>query len=206
MLDIKFVRENSDIVKENIKKKFQDEKLPLVDEVINLDKEYREIKVKLDELRASVNKASSTIGSLMREGKKDEAEKVKEEVANYKEEIAKIEKREPELTEEIKKRMMVIPNIIDSSVPIGKNDLENVEIEKFGEPVVPTFEVPYHADILERMNGIDKDSSGRTSGNGFYYLMGDAARLHEAMIAYARDYMINNGFTYCIPPFMIRRM
>ena len=204
MLDIKFVRENSDIVKENIKKKFQDEKLPLVDEVINLDKEYREIKVKLDELRANVNKASSQIGSLMREGKREEAEKVKEEVASYKEEITKIEKREPELTEEIKKRMMVIPNIIDSSVPIGKNDLENVEIEKFGEPVVPTFEVPYHADILERMNGIDKDSSGRTSGNGFYYLMGDAARLHEAMIAYARDYMINNGFTYCIPPFMIR--
>ena len=160
MLDIKFVRENSDIVKENIKKKFQDEKLPLVDEVIALDKEYREIKVKLDELRANVNKASGEIGSLMREGKREEAEKIKQEVANYKEEIAKIEKKEPELMEEIKKRMMVIPNIIDSSVPIGKNDLENVEIEKFGEPVVPTFEVPYHADILERMNGIDKDSSG----------------------------------------------
>ena len=203
MLDIKFLRENSDIVKENIKKKFQDEKLPLVDEVIALDKEYREIKTKLDELRSERNKKSNSIGSLMRDGKKEEAESVKEEVAKINEEIALDEEKEPELSEKIKKIMMTIPNIIDDSVPIGKDDTENVEIEKFGEPVVPDYEVPYHADILERMNGIDKDASGRTSGNGFYYLMGDAARLHEAMIAYARDYMINAGFTYCIPPFMI---
>ena len=203
MLDIKFVRENSDIVKENIKKKFQDEKLPLVDEVINLDKEYRGVKTKLDELRSKRNEKSASIGALMREGKRDEAEEVKKEVALINEEIAKDENLEPEYEEKIKKIMMTIPNIIDSSVPIGKDDTENVEIEKFGEPVVPEFEVPYHADILDRMNGIDKESSGRTSGNGFYYLMGDAARLHEAMIAYARDYMINAGFTYCIPPFMI---
>ncbi len=203
MLDIKFLRENSDIVKENIKKKFQDAKLPLVDEVINLDKEYREIKVKLDELRSERNKKSSSIGALMKDKKVDEANKVKEEVKKINEEIAKSENREPELEQEIRKIMLTIPNIIDDSVPIGKDDSENVEIEKFGEPVVPDFEIPYHADILERMNGIDKDASGRTSGNGFYYLMGDAARLHEAMIAYARDYMIEKGFTYCIPPFMI---
>ena len=203
MLDIKFLRENKDIVKENIKKKFQDEKLSLVDEVIDLDKEYREIKTKLDELRSERNKKSNSIGALMRDGKKEEADKVKEEVAKINEEIALDEEKEPELAEKIKKIMMTIPNIIDDSVPIGKDDTENVEIEKFGEPQVPEFEVPYHADILERMNGIDKDASGRTSGNGFYYLMGDAARLHEAMIAYARDYMINAGFTYCIPPFMI---
>ena len=203
MLDIKFVRENSDIVKENIKKKFQDEKLPLVDEVITLDKEYREIKTKLDELRNERNKKSTSIGGLMREGKRDEAEAVKAEVAKINEEIAKDEGLEPEYEEKIKKIMMTIPNIIDDSVPIGKDDTENVEMEKFGEPVEPDFEVPYHADILERMNGIDKDSSGRTSGNGFYYLLGDAARLHEAMIAYARDYMIDAGFTYAIPPFMI---
>ena len=203
MLDIKFLRENSDIVKENIKKKFQDEKLPLVDEVIELDKEYREIKTKLDELRSERNKKSNSIGTLMREGNKDEANKVKEEVAKINEEIAIDEGKEPELSEKIKKIMMTIPNIIDDSVPIGKDDTENVEIEKFGEPVVPEFEVPYHADILDRMNGLDKEASGRTSGNGFYYLMGNAARLHEAMIAYARDYMINAGFTYCIPPFMI---
>ena len=203
MLDIKFLRENSDIVKENIKKKFQDAKLPLVDEVIALDKEYREIKTKLDDLRSERNKKSASIGGLMREGKKEEAEKIKEEVAKINEEIAKSEGMEPELEEKIRKIMLTIPNIIDDSVPIGKDDTENVEIEKFGEPVVPDFEVPYHADILERMNGIDKDASGRTSGNGFYYLMGDAARLHEAMISYARDYMINAGFTYCIPPFMI---
>ena len=203
MLDIKFVRENSDIVKENIKKKFQDEKLPLVDEVITLDKEYREIKTKLDELRSERNKKSASIGSMMREGKKDEATKVKEEVSKINEEIAKDEGLEPEYEEKIKKIMMTIPNIIDDSVPIGKDDTENVEIERFGEAIEPDFEVPYHADILERMNGIDKDASGRTSGNGFYYLMGDAARLHEALIAYARDYMINAGFTYCIPPFMI---
>ena len=203
MLDIKFVRENSDIVKENIKKKFQDEKLPLVDEVITLDKEYREIKTKLDELRSERNKKSASIGTLMRDGKRDEAEGVKAEVAKINEEIAKDEGMEPEYEEKIKKIMMTIPNIIDDSVPIGKDDTENVEMEKFGEPVEPDFEVPYHADLLERMNGIDKESSGRTSGNGFYYLLGDAARLHEAMIAYARDYMIDAGFTYAIPPFMI---
>ena len=203
MLDIKFVRENSDIVKENIKKKFQDEKLPLVDEVIKLDKEYREIKTKLDELRSERNKKSTSIGGLMREGKKEEAESVKKEVSKINEEIAKDEGLEPEYEEKIKKIMMTIPNIIDASVPIGKDDTENVEIEKFGEPIEPDFEVPYHADILDRMHGIDKEASGRTSGNGFYYLMGDAARLHEAMISYARDYMINAGFTYCIPPFMI---
>ena len=203
MLDIKFVRENSDIVKENIKKKFQDEKLPLVDEVIKLDKEYREIKTKLDELRSERNKKSTSIGGLMREGKKEEAEEVKKEVGKINEEIAKDENLEPEYEEKIRKIMLVIPNIIDESVPIGKDDTENVEIEKFGEPVEPDYEIPYHADILERMNGIDKESSGRTSGNGFYYLLGDGARLHEAMIAYARDYMIDAGFTYCIPPFMI---
>ena len=203
MLDIKFVRENSDIVKENIKKKFQDEKLPLVDEVITLDKEYREIKTKLDDLRSERNKKSASIGALMREGKKEEAEETKKEVSKINEEIAKDEGMEQEYEEKIKKIMMTIPNIIDDSVPIGKDDTENVEIEKFGEPVVPDFEVPYHADILDRMSGIDKEASGRTSGNGFYYLMGDAARLHEAMISYARDYMINAGFTYCIPPFMI---
>ena len=203
MLDIKFLRENPDIVKENIKKKFQDEKLPLVDEVINLDKEYREIKTKLDDLRSLRNKKSSSIGALMRDGKRDEAEQIKEEVNKINEEISISEGKEPELEEKIRKIMLTIPNIIDPSVPIGKDDSENVEIEKFGEPVVPSYEIPYHADILERMNGIDKDASGRTSGNGFYYLMGDAARLHEALIAYARDYMINAGFTYCIPPFMI---
>lgn len=204
MLDIKFVRENSELVKENIKKKFQDEKLVLVDEVISLDKEYREIKNKLDELRSERNRISSEIGSLMRDGKKEEGLEKKNEVEKINEEIKNKENREPELALEIKKRMMVIPNIIDESVPIGKNDTENVEIEKFGDPIVPEYEIPYHADILERMNGIDKDASGRTSGNGFYYLMGDAARLHEAMISYARDYMIDHGFTYCIPPFMIR--
>ena len=203
MLDIKFVRENSDVVKENIKKKFQDDKLPLVDEVIKLDKEYREIKTKLDDLRSERNKKSAAIGGLMREGRKDEAEKVKEEVNSINLEISQSEDEEPRLEEKIKKIMMTIPNIIDKSVPIGKDDTENVEMEKYGEPIVPEYEIPYHADILERMNGIDKEASGRTSGNGFYYLMGDAARLHEAMIAYARDYMINAGFTYCIPPFMI---
>ena len=203
MLDIKFLRENSEVVKENIKKKFQDEKLPLVDEVIALDKEYREIKTSLDTLRSERNKKSQSIGMLMREKKTQEANEVKEEVNKINEEIALSESREPELEEKIKKIMMVIPNIIDESVPIGRDDTENVEIEKFGENVVPDYEIPYHADILERMNGLDKEASGRTSGNGFYYLMGDAARLHEAMIAYARDYMINAGFTYCIPPFMI---
>ena len=203
MLDIKFLRDNSDIVKENIKKKFQDEKIPLVDEVIKLDKEYREIKTKLDDLRSERNKKSSSIGALMRDGKRDEAEKIKEEVSNINKEIAASEGMEPELEEKIRHIMLTIPNIIDESVPIGKDDTENVENEKFGEPIVPDYEIPYHADILDRMSGIDKESAGRTSGNGFYYLQGDAARLHEAMIAYARDYMINAGFTYCIPPFMI---
>ena len=204
MLDIKFVRENKDIVKENIKKKFQDEKLELVDKVIELDLEYRNLKTSLDDLRSRRNKISDEIGALMREGRREEGLAKKEEVSKINEEIKNNEDIEVEKQEEIKKIMMVIPNIIDDSVPIGKNDTENVEIEKFGEPVVPEFEVPYHADILERMSGLDKEASGRTSGNGFYYLMGDAARLHSAMLNYARDYMIDNGFTYCIPPFMIR--
>ena len=203
MLDIKFVRENKDIVKDNIKKKFQDEKLPLVDEVITLDEEFRKLKNNQDELRSKRNSISNEIGNLMREGKKEEGLAKKEEVNKINEEIAKEESREGELAEQIKGIMMKIPNIIDDSVPIGKDDTENVEIEKFGEPVVPSYEIPFHADILEAMNGLDKESSGRTSGNGFYYLLGDAARLHEAMIAYARDYMINAGFTYGIPPFMI---
>ena len=203
MLDIKFVRENKDIVKENIKKKFQDEKLPLVDEVIKLDEEFRKLKNNQDELRSKRNTISGEIGALMREGKKEEGLAKKEEVNKINEEIAKEENRETELAEEIKGIMMKIPNIIDESVPVGKDDTENVEIEKFGEPVVPSYEIPFHGDILEAMNGLDKEASGRTSGNGFYYLIGDAARLHEAMIAYARDYMINAGFTYCIPPFMI---
>ena len=203
MLDIKFVRENKDIVKENIKKKFQDEKLPLVDEVIKLDEEFRKLKNNQDELRCKRNTISGEIGALMREGKKEEGLAKKEEVNKINEEIAKEENRETELAEEIKGIMMKIPNIIDESVPVGKDDTENVEIEKFGEPVVPSYEIPFQGDILEAMNGLDKEASGRTSGNGFYYLIGDAARLHEAMIAYARDYMINAGFTYCIPPFMI---
>ena len=203
MLDIKFLRENKDVVKENIKKKFQDEKLPLVDEVVKLDEEFRKLKNNQDELRSKRNTISNEIGALMREGKKEEGLAKKEEVNKINEEIAKEEAREGELQEEIKGIMMKIPNIIDESVPIGKDDSENVEIEKFGEPVVPEYEIPFHGDILERMNGLDKEASGRTSGNGFYYLIGDAARLHEAMIAYARDYMINAGFTYCIPPFMI---
>ena len=203
MLDIKFLRENKEVVKENIKKKFQDEKLPLVDEVVKLDEEFRKLKNNQDELRSKRNTISNEIGALMREGKKEEGLAKKEEVNKINEEIAKEETREGELQEEIKGIMMKIPNIIDESVPIGKDDSENVEIEKFGEPVVPEYEIPFHGDILERMNGLDKEASGRTSGNGFYYLIGDAARLHEALIAYARDYMINAGFTYCIPPFMI---
>ena len=203
MLDIKFLRENKEVVKENIKKKFQDEKLPLVDEVVKLDEEFRKLKNNQDELRSKRNTISNEIGALMREGKKEEGLAKKEEVNKINEEIAKEEAREGELQEEIKGIMMKIPNIIDESVPIGKDDSENVEIEKFGEPVVPEYEIPFHGAILERMNGLDKEASGRTSGNGFYYLLGDAARLHEAMIAYARDYMINAGFTYCIPPFMI---
>ena len=204
MIDIKLIRENKDLVKENIKKKFQDEKLPLVDEVYNLDTEYREARVKADTLRGNKNKMSSKIGELMRDKKIDEANKIKSEVSSMQSEIESLEAKEVELEEKINKIMMVIPNIIDESVPIGKDDNENVEIEKFGDPVIPTFEIPYHADILESKNGLDKEASGRTSGNGFYYLMGDIARLSSAMLSYARDFMIDKGFTYCIPPFMIR--
>ena len=204
MIDIKLIRENKELVKENIRKKFQDKKLVLVDEVEALDKEYRDIKLKGDNLRALKNSRSSEIGSLMREGRREEAENIKKEIVGYGAEIEKLEVRETELEAEIKKRMMVIPNIIDASVPIGKDDTENVEVEKFGDPVVPDYEIPYHADIMMSFQGIDKESAGRTSGNGFYYLMGDIARLHSAMISYARDFMINQGFTYCVPPFMIR--
>ena len=204
MLDIKFVRENPDKVKENIKKKFQDQKLPLVDEVIELDEKVRSLKQEGDTLRSEKNTASSNIGLMMREGKKEEAEKAKERVKEINDRLAVLEKEEAEMGAILKAKMMVIPNIIDDSVPVGKDDSENVEIEKFGEPVVPDFEVPYHADILDSISGLDKDSAGRTSGNGFYYLMGDAARIHSAMLSYARDFMINKGFTYCIPPFMIR--
>ena len=204
MIDIKLIRENRELVKENIKKKFQDQKLPLVDEIYELDKEFREVKQKGDELRALRNSKSSEIGSLMREGKKEEATKIKEEVSSFGNQIDELGKKEEELKKEIQKRMMVIPNIIADTVPIGKDDQENVEIEKFGEPLVPDYEIPYHADIIERLNGLDKVSSGRTSGNGFYYLMGDIARLSSAMLSYARDFMIDKGFTYCIPPFMIR--
>ena len=204
MLDIKFVRENPDVVKENIKKKFQDSKLPLVDEAIKLDAEFRAAKTRADALRAEKNKVSKQIGALMAQGKKDEAEQVKQQVANYSAELAELEKQEPDLEEKLKKVMMVIPNIIDDSVPIGKDDSENVEIEKFGEPVVPDFEIPYHTEIMEKFCGIDLDSARRVAGEGFYYLMGDIARVHSAVIAYARDFMINRGFTYCVPPFMIR--
>jgi len=204
MLDIKFVRENPEKVKENIKKKFQDKKLPLVDEVIELDKELRELKLEGDNLRSERNNVSNEIGALMREKKKDEAEKKKERVREINERVTEIEKEEEEKSAELKKRMMVIPNIIDDSVPIGKDDSENVEVERFGEPVVPDFEVPYHADIMAKLAGIDKDSAGRTTGNGFYYLIGDVARLHSAMLTYARDFMIDQGFVYAIPPFMIR--
>ncbi len=204
MLDIKFVRENPDIVKENIKKKFQDSKLPLVDEAIKLDADFRAAKTRADNLRAEKNKVSKQIGALMAQGKKEEAEQVKQQVAGYSAELAELEKLEPELEEKLKKVMMVIPNIIDDSVPIGKDDSENVEIEKFGEPVVPDFEIPYHTEIMEKFCGIDLDSARRVAGEGFYYLMGDIARVHSAVIAYARDFMINRGFTYCVPPFMIR--
>ena len=204
MIDIKLIRENPELVKENIKKKFQDKKLPLVDEVKELDKRVREVQVKVDGLKADKNRLSGEIGKLMKDGKREEAEEVKKTIAKDAEEITALEKEFEELTVAIKEKMMVIPNIIDDSVPIGEDDSQNVENEKFGEPVVPEFEVPYHADIMERLAGIDKDSSGRTSGNGFYYLMGDVARLHSAMLSYARDFMINKGFTYCVPPFMIR--
>ncbi len=203
MIDIKLIRENSDLVKENIKKKFQDEKLGLVDEVYEYDKTYREYKAEGDELRAKRNELSASIGALMREGKKDDAEKVKAEVNKIADRIAELEVSEENLEKEIKSRMLVIPNIIDESVPIGKDDTENVEVEKFGEPKVPDYEIPYHADIIEKLNGMDKAAAGRTSGEGFYYLLGDIARLHEAMIAYARDFMIDKGFTYAVPPFMI---
>ena len=204
MIDIKLIRENPELVKENIKKKFQDHKLVLVDEVIALDKESRELTVMCDELRNKRNSLSKEIGVLMGKGEKEQAEKIKEEVKEINDKLAENDGKEEELKLEIKKRMMKIPNIMDKSVPVGKDDSENVENERFGEPVVPNYEIPYHADILESISGLDKESAGRTSGNGFYYLLGNGARLHEAMLAYARDFMISKGFTYCIPPFMIR--
>ena len=203
MIDIKLIRENRELVKENIKKKFQDEKLPLVDEVFELDKEVREAKLKGDNLRSEKNNLSKSIGTLMKDGKKDEAEELKKKIADMDAQIKVLEISEEKKNALIKEKMMVIPNIIDKSVPIGKDDSENVEVERFGEPVVPSYEIPYHADIILNLKGMDKDAAGRTSGEGFYYLLGDIARLHEAMIAYARDFMINKGFTYAIPPFMI---
>ena len=204
MLDLKFVRENPDVVKQNIKNKFQDDKLPLVDEVIELDAQRRATQQEADALRAEKNKISKQIGALMAQGKKDEAENVKKKVAEDAARLEELSVKEKELDEKVTKIMMVIPNIIDPSVPIGKNDTENVEVTKYGEPVVPDFEIPYHTEIMERFNGIDLDSARRVAGNGFYYLMGDIARLHSAVISYARDFMINRGFTYCVPPFMIR--
>ena len=204
MLDIKFVRENKELVKENIKKKFQDEKLPLVDEVVELDEKVRSLKLEGDELRKNRNSISSEIGLLMRDKKIDEANAKKEEVTAINEKLVSIEEEEANLSKTLREKMMVIPNIIDPSVPLGEDDSCNVEIEKFGEPVVPNYEIPYHANIVEALEGLDKESAGRTSGNGFYYLMGDIARLHSAMLSYARDFMIDKGFTYCIPPFMIR--
>ena len=204
MLDIKFVRDNPEVVKQNIKNKFQDQKLPLVDEVIELDDKNRKIKKEVESLRAEKNSLSKKIGGLMKEGKKEEAEEIKAKVAAGNAKIDELTAEEKRTAEEIKKRMMVIPNIIDPSVPIGKDDSENVEIERFGEPVVPDFEVPYHTDIMERFNGIDLEAARNVAGNGFYYLMGDIARLHSAVISYARDFMIDRGFTYCVPPFMIR--
>ena len=203
MIDIKLIRENRDLVKENIKKKFQDEKLPLVDEVYELDKRVREVQTTVDGLKADKNKLSSEIGKLMSEKKVDEANKVKEKIVESADEIKKLEEEQVKLTSEIRDKMLVIPQIMDPSVPIGEDDSCNVEVEKFGEPVVPDYEIPYHADIIERLKGMDKDAAGRTSGQGFYYLLGDIARLHEAMLAYARDFMIDAGFTYAIPPFMI---
>ena len=204
MLDIKFVRTNPDVVKENIKKKFQEEKLPLVDEVIDLDRRYREAKTRCDYLRSQRNTISKQIGGMMAKGQKEEAEQAKAQVSSMARELADLEGQETVLEGEIKKRMMVIPNIIDPSVPIGKDDGENVEVEKFGEPAVPDFEIPYHVEIMEKLRGIDLDSARRTSGNGFYYLCGDIARLHSAILSYARDFMIDRGFTYYVPPFMIR--
>ena len=203
MIDIKLIRENRDLVKENIKKKFQDEKLPIVDEVYELDKRVREVQVRADALKADKNRMSGEIGKLMQSKKIEEANKIKEEISKTAEEIVSLEKEQEELSKTIKEKMMVIPQIIDPSVPLGKDDSCNVEVAKFGEPVVPDYEIPYHADIINKLNGMDKDAAGRTSGQGFYFLLGDIARLHEAMLAYARDYMINKGFTYAIPPFMI---
>ena len=203
MLDIRFVRENPDIVKQNIKNKFQDAKLPLVDEVIALDAENRSTIQEANELRAEKNRCSKQIGVLMAHGQRAEAEEMKKKVAESAARLAELEKKEPELEAKIRKIMLVIPNIIDPSVPIGPDDTHNVEVQRFGEPVVPDFEIPYHTDIMEKFNGVDMDAAGRVSGNGFYYLMGDIARLHSAVLAYARDFMINKGFTYCIPPFMI---
>ena len=204
MIDINLIRENKDLVKENIKKKFQDKKLPLVDEIYDLDLKYRDTKQKMDEMRAEKNKLSSEIGNLMRDKKIDEANEIKTKVSAMGEEIDELTKKEEELAKEIKEKMMMIPNIIADDVPIGEDDSKNVEDKKFGEPIVPDYEIPYHADILNALEGLDKDASGRTSGEGFYYLMGDIARLHSAMISYARDFMIDAGFTYCLPPFMIR--
>ena len=204
MIDIKFLRENPDVVKENIRRKFQDEKLPLVDGVIALDAESRKAKREADDLRANRNKISKEIGTLMAQGKRDEAEAKKAEVAASAKRLVELEEQEKELEEKVTKIMMVIPNIIDPTVPIGKDDTENVEITRYGEPIVPDFEVPYHTEIMEKFNGIDLDSARKVAGNGFYYLMGDIARLHSAVISYARDFMINRGFTYCVPPFMIR--
>ena len=203
-MKLKFIRENKELVKQNIRNKFQEQKLPLVDEVVELDEKIRSLKLEGDNLRGNRNSTSALIGQLMREGKREEANQTKQKVVEINEKLVTIEKEEEELSKLLREKMLVIPNIIDKSVPIGKDDSENVEIEKFGEPVVPDYEVPYHADILEKMAGLDKDSAGRTSGNGFYYLVGDAARIHSAMLAYARDFMIDKGFTYCIPPFMIR--
>ena len=204
MLDIKFVRNNPDVVKQNIKNKFQDEKLPLVDEVIELDQRNRDIKGEVEALRAEKNKISKQIGACMAQGKKEEAEEWKKKVSESAARIEELSKEEKEVEEKLKQNMMIIPNIIDPSVPIGKDDSENVEIEKFGEPFVPDFEIPYHTDIMESFNGIDLESAGRVAGNGFYYLMGDIARIHSSVLAYARDFMIDRGFTYCVPPFMIR--
>ena len=204
MIDIKYLREHPEEVKENIKKKFQDEKLPLVDEVIELDKERRDAQKEADELKASRNTLSKQIGALMKEGKKEEAEEVKKQVAANAEKLAQLDAKQAEMEEKVTKIMMVIPNIIDPSVPIGKDDSQNVEVQRYGEPVVPDFEIPYHTDIMEKLKGIDLDSARRVAGNGFYYLMGDIARLHSAVISYARDFMIDRGFTYCVPPFMIR--
>ena len=203
MIDIKLIRENKELVKENIKKKFQDHKLPLVDEVYDMDIKYRKVKTEADEARSRVNSLSKEIGNLMRDKKIDEANNVKDEVSKIKEMIPKLEEEEEHLQEEIKKRMMVIPNIIANDVPIGEDDSKNVEEKRFGEPKIPDFDVPYHAEIMASFNGLDKDAAGRVSGNGFYYLMGDIARLHSAVLAYARDFMIDKGFTYCIPPYMI---